>query len=113
MACGSSTKTPVVDNTDYAKKYAETITAKDLGAHLFTYASDEFEGRNTGEPGQKKAVAYLKDFYVANGIESAYGNDDYFQEISEEWFYFRWLNIKGINAAFPIPITSRSRNLHR
>lgn len=86
MACGSSTKTPVVDNTDYAKKYAETITAKDLGAHLFTYASDEFEGRNTGEPGQKKAVAYLKDFYVANGIESAYGNDDYFQEISEEWF---------------------------
>ena len=84
MACGS-TKTPAVDNTDYALKYAESITAKDLGTHLFIYASDEFEGRNTGEPGQKKAVEYLKNFYVNEGIGSPIAADDYFQEVPAEW----------------------------
>ena len=61
MACGSTKNTPVAaENVDYAEKYATSITAKDLGKHLFTYASDEFEGRNTGEPGQKKVLNFLK-----------------------------------------------------
>jgi len=84
IACGSS-KNTMDENIDQAVKYASTITAKDLGAHLFTYASDDFEGRNTGEPGQKKAVEYLKDFYIAQGIKSPMGNNDYFQEVPEEW----------------------------
>ena len=71
--------------TDFSVKYANTITAKDLGTHLFTYASDEFEGRNTGEPGQKKAVAYLKSFYKNEGIISPLGDDDYFQEVPATW----------------------------
>ncbi len=84
-ACDSYKKT-ADKNVDYAVKYANTITAKDLSKHLFIYASDEFEGRNTGEPGQKKAVAYLKDFYVSQNIESPLGGDDYFQEITTEYF---------------------------
>ncbi|CAM1335013.1 M28 family metallopeptidase [Tenacibaculum aestuariivivum] len=83
-ACGASKETPSVDadfNIDYAEKFAKTITAKDLGKHLFIYASDEFEGRNTGEPGQKKAVNYLKEFYVNQKIKSPIGNSDYFQEV--------------------------------
>ena len=87
MACSSNKEASKVDdaNVDQAAKYAATITAKDLGAHLFTYASDEFEGRNTGEPGQKKAVEYLKNFYVNNNIVSPLGGDDYFQEVPAEW----------------------------
>lgn len=83
MACGSYNKATDKQKStvDAAAKYAETITAKDLGTHLFIYASDEFEGRNTGEPGQKKAIAYLKDFYVKQGIASPMENDDYFQEV--------------------------------
>jgi len=86
LAC-SSTQTPTNEdaNVDQALKYASTITAKELGTHLFIYASDEFEGRNTGEPGQKLAVEYLKNFYVTEGIESAIGGDDYFQEVPAEW----------------------------
>ncbi|MFV0247335.1 MAG: M28 family metallopeptidase [Tenacibaculum sp.] len=68
-------------NIDYATKFAKTITAKDLGKHLFVYASDEFEGRNTGEPGQKKAVAYLKDFYISQGIASPIEEENYFQPV--------------------------------
>ncbi len=41
-------------------KYAETITARDLRARLEIIASKEFEGRETGEEGQKKAAAYIK-----------------------------------------------------
>ncbi len=88
VACGSSKETTGNDNdsnVDYSEKFAKTITAKDLGKHLFIYASDEFEGRNTGEPGQKKAVKYLKDFYVNQGIESPLGADDYFQEVPSEY----------------------------
>nr|WP_299034689.1 M28 family metallopeptidase [uncultured Tenacibaculum sp.] len=88
VACGSSKDTASTDNdttTDFAAKYAKTITAKDLGKHLFIYASDEFEGRNTGEPGQKKAIKYLKDFYVSQGIASPLGGDDYYQEVPSEY----------------------------
>ena len=84
VACGASKDTTSVDsdlNIDYSEKFAKTITAKDLGKHLFIYASDEFEGRNTGEPGQKKAVEYLKNFYKSQGIVSPLGGDNYFQKV--------------------------------
>ena len=85
FACGSG-KDVVNENIDYAVKYANTITAKELGTHLFTYASDDFEGRDTGTPGQKKAVNYLKDFYVSQGISSPISEGNYFQEIKSDWF---------------------------
>ncbi|MGB0880541.1 MAG: M28 family peptidase, partial [Polaribacter sp.] len=88
-SCGSSESAAQVKNgrtnADQVVKYAETITAKDLGTHLFTYASDEFEGRNTGEIGQKKAVDYLKKFYVNQEILSPIGGSDYFQEVPATW----------------------------
>jgi len=46
---------------------------------------DEFEGRDTGEPGQKKAVEYLKQFYIDNGIDAPLGDGDYFQEVPSEF----------------------------
>ena len=86
MACntykGTSGKNT---STEDVVTYAETITSKDLSKHLFIYASNEFEGRNTGEPGQKKAVDYLKNFYIAEGIVSPKGITDYFQKIPSEW----------------------------
>ncbi|WP_445756387.1 M28 family metallopeptidase [Polaribacter sp.] len=84
-ACGTNKKVTEVANIDHAAKYAATITAKELGTHLFIYASDEFEGRDTGEPGQKRAIAYLKDFYVSQGIASPIGIDDYFQKVPAEF----------------------------
>ena len=88
-SCGSSKSTAQENNNntnvDQVVNYAETITAKDLGTHLFIYASDEFEGRNTGEIGQKKAVDYLKMFYINEKIPSPIGGNDYFQEVPATW----------------------------
>ena len=73
FACNSSQKTvseapkPVVDPVPYA----ETITQDDLKEHLYTYASDEFEGRETGTPGQKKAVEYIRAHYQSLNVPAA------------------------------------------
>ncbi len=64
--------------------YAETISEADLKEHLFTYASDEFEGRETGKPGQKKAVEYIKNAYEKLGIPAAKADGDYFQKVPLE-----------------------------
>ncbi|MAZ26278.1 MAG: peptidase M28 [Cytophagaceae bacterium] len=66
-------------------KYAETITASDLKDLLYVYASDEFEGRETGEPGQKKAVEFLKAFYEDHKIQPAI-EGNYFQTVPESFF---------------------------
>ncbi len=91
--CGTkqnSTSTTKADNTspNEAKitTYAESITAKELKEYLYTFAGDEFEGRDTGEPGQKKAAEYLKAQYKKMGIASPLGGDDYFQEIPASYF---------------------------
>jgi len=67
-------------------EYANTITAQDLKTHLYTFASDEFEGREAGEPGQKKAAEYLKAYYKKLNIPSPLGGDDYFQEVPSSAF---------------------------
>ena len=68
--------------TSKAKKFAKSITEKELSEHLYIYASDEFEGRDTGEPGQKKAVEYLRNYYKSIGIEPGDLEGDYFQEMT-------------------------------
>ena len=83
VACSSSKDASKKNeaNVDQAAKYAETITSKELSEHLYTYASDEFEGRETGAPGQKMAVEYLKNHYVSLKIPSPISKTDYFQEV--------------------------------
>ncbi|MEM9076474.1 MAG: M28 family peptidase [Bacteroidota bacterium] len=61
--------------------YAQTITETDLKDHLYVYASDEFEGRETGTRGQKKAVEYIKKHYESLGIPAAKPDGDYFQKV--------------------------------
>lgn len=71
-------------NTAVMVKFGSSITAAELKTHLYTFASDEFEGRYTGEPGQKKAAEYLKNYYTSQEISSPFGGADYFQEIPTE-----------------------------
>lgn len=79
----SNTDTEIITG-ELAKKYAKIITSEALKVHLYEVASDEFEGRATGEPGQKKAAEYLKNFYIEHHIASPLGGTDYFQYIPTE-----------------------------
>ncbi len=88
-ACNSSQKTVSEVNGNSDEKsdsvtFASTITEEELKEHLFTYASDEFEGRETGTPGQKKAVAYIKAEYEKLNIPAAKADGDYLQKVPLE-----------------------------
>ena len=74
-----------------AKTYADTIEEEDLRQLLYVYASDYFQGRETGTLGQKRAVSFLKEFYQNRAIAAAEGTEDYFQPMN--------LNIKGKDIA--------------
>jgi len=86
LACGSqqTANTSSEKVTKSAADYANTITAEELKTDLYTYASDEFEGRETGAEGQKKAVNFLKARYESLGIPAAQKNGNYFQEVPLE-----------------------------
>lgn len=84
VSCGSSNQKAANKAPVDPTIYGNTITSDELKEMLYVYASDEFEGRDTGAPGQKKAVEYLKDHYVKMGIPSPLSGDDYFQEVPLE-----------------------------
>lgn len=66
--------------------YANTITKDDLQKHLKVLTSDEFEGRRTGEKGQKLAAKYIVDFYKKIGVEPAIAKTKSFlQEIPKSF----------------------------
>lgn len=60
---------------------AKTITPEDLRAHLSVLSADDMEGRETGEPGQKKAAAYLQKQFAELGLPAIGEEDGYFQTI--------------------------------
>lgn len=49
-------------------KYASVITGAELQKHLTIIASDNFEGRETGTEGQRKAAAYIESQFKAMGL---------------------------------------------
>lgn len=66
--------------------YAKTITAEELKTHLYKYASAEFEGRETGMKGQRKAAQFLADYYISESILSPISDTTYFQPIPASYF---------------------------
>lgn len=56
------------ENPDLVGRYLQTITANDLAAHLYFFASDLFEGRETSAHGQKLAAEYLAGQYRRMGL---------------------------------------------
>ncbi len=77
----NETKAPVEVSDADAVALAASITEGELKEHLFIYASDEFEGRETGTEGQKKAVQYIVDYYKELNIDPAAGTNDYIQKV--------------------------------
>ncbi len=78
----------VAQNQMDVTDFAASITAKELKENLYVYASDYFQGRETGTLGQRRAVDFLQNFYSTQVIEEAKGTDNYTQPMK--------LNIKGV-----------------
>ena len=68
-------------NKTSAEKYLKTITAAELKTHLYIVADDNMDGRQTGEPGQKRAGQYLIDQYKAMGVSYPPAAKSFYQSV--------------------------------
>lgn len=74
-------ETPAVD-------YANDITAEEMRQMLSVLASDDYEGRETGTEGQRKAADYIAKQFAAMGLPKIGEEGTYFQKIvftSQSW----------------------------
>lgn len=78
------TSAELTSNSKMITKYANTITVEDVKEHVFMLASDEFEGRGTGEKGQKLAAEYLANQYEKFGLSGNHLTGNYFQIVPLE-----------------------------
>jgi Peptidase family M28 len=64
--------TPTADQApNLVRTFQESINPQDLAAHLYFFASDFFEGRETSARGQKMAARYLASQYQRLGLSPA------------------------------------------
>ncbi len=83
------------------EKARETITAEGLMAHIRTLASDEFEGRLPGSPGEERTVEYLIEQFQALGLEPGNPDGTYVQEVP----------LAGYDSKPEATLTARGRRL--
>jgi hypothetical protein len=57
--------------------FGNSIKAENLKKHLYQIAGPEYEGRETATPGQRKAAAYIENYFKSLGLLP--GNRDSFQ----------------------------------
>ncbi len=88
LAYDVSDKNTVLTATANAAPFAATITAADMESYLRILASDDFEGRETGTEGQRKAADFIADHFKKLGLPAIGDESTYFQNIaftSESW----------------------------
>jgi len=73
----------VFEDKEIISKYAETISAEELKAHVYKFSDDEFKGRKAGDAGHNKASNFLKNYYIQENIGSPFDGDNYYQKIPE------------------------------
>ncbi|RKE94908.1 M28 family metallopeptidase [Ichthyenterobacterium magnum] len=76
----------VFEDVNQVLKYSKSITSEELSNHLYTFSSDEFQGRKTGEVGHNKASKFIKDYYINQQIPSPLGVEKYYQHIPKSFF---------------------------
>ncbi len=75
LLASCKTNTPVDDSDGLA-----AFSADSLGKHISVLASDDFAGRKPFTEGETKTINYLKQQFIAAGLEPGNG-DSYFQEV--------------------------------
>lgn len=91
-------------DADAVKKFMQTISAEDLKEHLYIIASDEYEGRETGTLGQKKAADYIARHFMKNGLTGPVKDNPnpYFQPINFFGRYVSSVQLASPNATLAL-----------
>jgi len=78
------------DRKRIIETYINTISENNLKTHLFTIASDQMEGRDTGSEGQKKAGNYIIEHYKNIGFPFPPNAENYYQPVASEYMKVNW-----------------------
>lgn len=82
--CKREAEAPAAPAAETAAKpgfaFKDAINPADFAEHVRVLASDEFEGRAPGTPGEDKTVEYLKAQFERIGLKPGNG-DSYFQTV--------------------------------
>ena len=84
-----------------ALHYSKNINAEDMSTHLHKLASDEFEGRETGQKGQRLAAEYIAKHFSSIGIPP-YKGTSYFQQYPLSLKHIEGVNISSNNKKFEL-----------
>ncbi|MEO0779401.1 MAG: M28 family peptidase, partial [Bacteroidota bacterium] len=93
-AAAARQQSPMPSHDQGHQTWAATISAEDLRNHLSVLASDEFEGRETGTPGNKMAAQYIAQQFAQFGLPPVVGDDSYFQAVAFNWSRWRDISIR-------------------
>jgi hypothetical protein len=74
-------------------QYARSIEANAMKEHVFILASKEFQGRETGTEGNKKAADYIAGRFASFGIPPVPGDGDFFQEVTFSSIKWKEINL--------------------
>lgn len=92
--------------------YAKVISAADMKKHLYTLASPEMEGRETGTEGQRKAAAYIESYFKSLGLKP--GNGDSYQQyytIYQDTLLSAALEVNGKAYQYDKDFTAQGANI--
>jgi Zn-dependent M28 family amino/carboxypeptidase len=99
------------------KTALDTIKPMSVLAHIKTLASDEFEGRGPGTPGEEKTVAYLTAQFKSMGLKPGNPDGTFVQNVPLVGFQARDVTGtfqaggRGIGLSFPTDFVAVSRRL--
>jgi hypothetical protein len=106
LFCSAQKKTdPVV--------FGNSIKSENLQKHLYQIAGPAFEGRETATPGQRKAAAYIEDYFKSLGLKP--GNKDSFQlayPVFQDSLISTAVQINGESYSFNTDFDIRIANAH-
>src|ERR1700748_1964258 len=90
-----------------AMKYAKIISPELAKQHLSIIASDEYEGRETGQPGAEKAAQYIAAEFKSLGLQPIV-NGSYFYDVHvvNSLFKMNSLILNGIPLTSPTDFTA-------
>jgi len=88
-----TTKQVYNDPNDPSVKAANSITAEELKSLLTVLASDEFEGRETGYPGNTRAANFISDYYDKLGTKKVGEDNSHKQSVAFTWSSWQETNV--------------------
>ncbi|PBJ84095.1 aminopeptidase [Lysobacteraceae bacterium NML93-0399] len=83
-ACGGdndAAPAATLPDAQAAHSFSPEITGEDFGEMVRMLASDEFEGRAPGTPGEEKTVEYIKAQFERIGLQPGGDNDSWYQTV--------------------------------